>query len=261
MAETAPTELGEPLSVAALSIAEAATTPVKHLTEQEINPWDVQAGTDEQGNSLAFDYAAISQKWATKLVDEALLERFERLTGKKPHRWLRRGLFFSHRDFDRILDHYERGEDFMLYTGRGPSAGSLHVGHSIPFEFTKWLQDVFDVPLVIMLTDDEKFLFKESLTIEDVLKFSRENAKDIIAMGFDLKKTFIYSDLMFYGSGGAGHFVMNAMEFSKLVNFNQVRGAFGFDGSTNTGRVFFPNLQCVGKRCDSLSWNAVLTSV
>ncbi|KAF2202293.1 tryptophanyl-tRNA synthetase [Delitschia confertaspora ATCC 74209] len=235
----------EPPSVAALSLSETATTEPKGASEQEINPWDVQAATDDQGNVLAFDYEAISKKWATNLIDKALLERFERVTGHKPHRWLRRGLFFSHRDLDRILDTYERGEDFLLYTGRGPSSGSMHIGHTIPFEFTKWLQDVFDVPLVIMLTDDEKALFKESLTFEDTLKFAYENAKDIIALGFDLKKTFIYSDIKFYGSGGAGHFVTNALEFSKLITFNQVRGAFGFDASTNTGRIFFPSFQCV----------------
>ena len=34
----------------------------KHsITEQEINPWDVQAARDEQGNALAFDYVAISK--------------------------------------------------------------------------------------------------------------------------------------------------------------------------------------------------------
>jgi tryptophanyl-tRNA synthetase len=89
----------------------------------------------------------LDRKWATKLIDEALLQRFESLTGKKPHRWLRRGLFFSHRDFDKILDRYEAGEPFFLYTGRGPSSDALHLGHTIPFTFTKWLQDVFDVPL------------------------------------------------------------------------------------------------------------------
>jgi tryptophanyl-tRNA synthetase len=77
------------------------------------------------------DYKTISERWATKLIDKALLERFERLTGQKPHRWLRRGLFFSHRDFDLILDAYERGDPILLYTGRGPSAGSLHIGHSM----------------------------------------------------------------------------------------------------------------------------------
>lgn len=68
------------------------------------------------------------------------------------------------------------------------------------------LQDVFDVPLVIMLTDDEKFLFKD-VSMEEVLGFMRENAKDIIAMGFDQKKTFMYSDLEYV----SGHILRNAV--------------------------------------------------
>ncbi|KAI1918533.1 tryptophan--tRNA ligase [Ophidiomyces ophidiicola] len=230
--------MADPVSETTLPIRDAE----KHAaTEQEINPWGVQAAHDEQGNVLAFDYVAISQKWATKLIDNELLERFERLTGHKPHRWLRRGLFFSHRDFDKILDKYEHGEPFFMYTGRGPSSDALHLGHTIPFSFTKWLQDVFDVPLVIMLTDDEKALFKDNLTFEETYKFGLQNARDIIACGFDLKKTFIYSDLDYI----KGHMLMNVWEFSKLVTFNQVRGAFGFNESTNIGRILFPAVQCV----------------
>jgi tryptophanyl-tRNA synthetase len=235
----------EPPSVAALSLAETATAPAHKATEQEINPWDVQAATDENGNVLEFDYKAISEKWNTKLIDEALLERFERVTGHKPHRWLRRRLFFSHRDLELILDTYEKGEDFLLYTGRGPSSDSMHIGHTIPFEFTKWMQDVFDVPLVIMLTDDEKFLFKEKLKQPEVYEYARSNAKDIIAIGFDLQKTFIYIDSEFFSSGYNRHFNLNATEFEKLITNNQVRGAFGFDGSTNIGSNAFAAKQCV----------------
>ncbi|KKZ66931.1 tryptophanyl-tRNA synthetase [[Emmonsia] crescens] len=215
----------------------------KAATEQQIDPWNVEAGHDAQGNTLAIDYVALSQKWATKLIDDELLQRFERLTGHKPHRWLRRGLFFSHRDFDNILNKYERGEPFFMYTGRGPSTDALHLGHTIPFSFTKWLQDVFDVPLgmsVLTIEDDEKALFKDNLTFEDTYKFGLQNAKDIIACGFDVKKTFIFSDLDYV----KGHFLMNVWEFSKLVTFNQVRGAFGFNESTNIGRIMFPAVQC-----------------
>ena len=60
----------------------------------------------------------------------------------------------------------------------------------VPFIFTKWLQEVFDVPLVIELTDDEKFLFKHQLTIDDVKGFAAENAKDIIAV--DSIRKYIY---------------------------------------------------------------------
>ncbi|CAI4212947.1 unnamed protein product [Parascedosporium putredinis] len=209
--------------------------------EQDINPWSVEGAQDESGQVVAIDYLNLSRKWNTSLIDEKILERFERLTGHKPHRWLRRGLFFSHRDFDKILDKYEKGEPFFLYTGRGPSSGSLHLGHTIPLQFTRWLQEVFDVPLVFMLTDDEKALFKDTLTFEDTHKYGLENAKDLIALGFDVKKTFIFSDLEYVN----GHFLMNAWEFSKLVTYNQVRGAFGFNESTNIGKIFFPSVQCV----------------
>lgn len=59
----------------------------------------------------------------------------------------------------------------------------------------RWLQDAFDVPLVIQMTDDEKFLWKNELTIEETNKLAHENAKDIIACGFDMDKTFIFSDV------------------------------------------------------------------
>jgi tryptophanyl-tRNA synthetase len=121
----------------------------------------------------------------------------------------------------------------------------MHIGHTIPFEFTKWLQDVFDVPLVIMLTDDEKFLFKEKVTQEDVYEFARKNAKDIISVGFDIKKTFMYIDSEFFTSGFNRHFSLNTTEFEKLLTNNQVRGAFGFHGSTNIGSNAYPAKQCV----------------
>lgn len=62
----------------------------------------------------------------------------------------------------------------------------------------RWLQETFNVPLVIQLTDDEKTLWKD-LTIEQSMKLGRENAKDIVAMGFDVNKTFIFSNLDYVG--------------------------------------------------------------
>jgi tryptophanyl-tRNA synthetase len=42
-------------------------------------------------------------------------------------------------DFGTILDRYEQGKPFFLYTGRGPSSDSMHLGHLIPFMFTKFV--------------------------------------------------------------------------------------------------------------------------
>jgi len=93
-----------------------------------------------------------------------------------------------------ILDLYEKKEPFYLYTGRGPSAEALHLGHCVPMLFTAWLQKAFDVPLVIQITDDEKYLYNPSYTWEETLRMRDNNIKDIIAFGFDPEKTFIFCD-------------------------------------------------------------------
>jgi hypothetical protein len=122
--------------------------------EQVVTPWEVEA---ENG----VDYDKLIQTFGSQAISEELIARVERVTGRRAHHWLRKGIFFSHRDLKEVLDLYEAGKPFYLYTGRGPSSGSLHFGHLVPFIFTKWLQDTFNVPLVIQLTDDEKSLFKE----------------------------------------------------------------------------------------------------
>ena len=86
------------------------------------------------------------------------------MTKTKAHPWLRRGIFFSHKDLDLALNAYEKGEEIYLYTGRGPSSESLHLGHMVPFMFTKYLQDALNAIVVIQMTDDEKYYFKDNLT-------------------------------------------------------------------------------------------------
>ena len=52
-----------------------------------------------------------------------------------------------------MLKRKEEGKPFFLYTGRGASSGSLHLGHLVPFILTKYLQDAFDVPLIIQVSE------------------------------------------------------------------------------------------------------------
>ncbi|KAJ8963267.1 hypothetical protein NQ318_018734 [Aromia moschata] len=65
-----------------------------------------------------------------------------------------------------------------------------------------------------------------------------ENAKDIIAVGFDVEKTFIFSDLDYIGQ--CPEFYRNMIRIQKCVTFNQVKGIFGFDDSTVIGKIGFP---------------------
>ncbi|KAJ3147117.1 tryptophan--tRNA ligase [Geranomyces michiganensis] len=209
------------------------------IADQVVTPWDVK-GAEVDGKAVAIDYNKLIEQFGTRHIDQALLDRMERLTGRKPHTFLRRGLFFSHRDFTQLLDRYEKGKPFYLYTGRGPGAGSMHVGHMVPFLFCKWLQDVFQCALVIQLTDDEKFLFnKNNLKLEDSLKYSQDNARDIMAFGFDPEKTFIFSNLGYMNPA----FYQNVVRISKCITGSASKATFGFNDSDNVGKISFVSVQ------------------
>lgn len=93
----------------------------------------------------------------------------------------------------------------------------------------RYLQDVFDVPLIIMLTDDEKFFHSQKLTLKETRRFAIQNAMDIIAVGFDVKKTFIFADTEFLDGGHAAAFNNNVRELGKRTTNNQIKGTFGFN--------------------------------
>ena len=194
--------------------------------EFTVTPWEV---TGE------IDYDLLVEKFGTRKIDDALLDRISKYG--KLHPLLRRGVFYSHRDFDWILEMYDKGQQFVLYTGRGPS-GHIHIGHLITWIFTKYLQDVFGAKLYFQMTDDEKFLFNENLTLEDTLKAAYENALDVIALGFDPKKTKIVVDTECIHT-----LYPIALKVSKKVNFSTTKAVFGFDNSTNIGSIFYTSIQ------------------
>ncbi|KAF0978819.1 hypothetical protein FDP41_001889 [Naegleria fowleri] len=200
--------------------------------EQIITPWDVEAESE-----MGVDYSKLIVQFGSEEIQEDLLERIERVTQRPVHHFLKRKIFFSHRDMHKLLDYYEQGKPFYLYTGRGPSSESMHLGHLIPFLFTKYLQDVFNVPLVIQMTDDEKFLWK-NLELEEAHRLTYENAKDIIACGFDKEKTFIFSNMEYMG-----HLYPTVLQIEKAVTTSQVKGVFGFNDSDNIGKFSFPAIQ------------------
>lgn len=79
-----------------------------------------------------------------------------------------------------------------------------------------------------MLTDDEKYLFsKDDREIPDFQRYTTQNAKDIIAVGFDPKKTFIFSDFDYMG----GAWYKNVIRMQKKISLNDAQKVFGFDES------------------------------
>jgi tryptophanyl-tRNA synthetase len=192
-----------------------------------VTPWEVKGEVD---------YEKLIDEFGTQRIDGPLRERLRRHAGEL-HPMLRRGIFYSHRSLHWILTEYEKGNPFVLYTGRGPS-GDTHLGHLMPWIFTRWLQETFDVKLLFQLTDDEKFLFREGLSLQETRHYAYENALDLIALGFEPEKTEIFLD-----TEAIRHLYPLALQVAKRTTFSTARAVFGFDHSTNIGLIFFTSLQ------------------
>lgn len=193
-----------------------------------INPYEVEG---------AINYNKLIKEFGVKKLSSKNLERIQKITGEL-HPYLRRGIFFAHRDLDQALDEYEKGNKFFLYTGVGPS-GPIHLGHAGTWILTKWLQDKFNVDLYFQFTDDEKFLYKDK-TYEEIQGWTDENIKDIIALGFNPKKTHFIVD-----TRHAGVMYPEAIKVAKKITFSTIKAAFGFTDSNNIGSIFYTSMQTV----------------
>ena len=197
--------------------------------EMVVTPWEVRGKVD---------YERLIREFGTQPLTEELRQRLAKYMGSV-HIQLRRELFFSHRDLDAVLDLYEKGIKFVLYTGRGPS-GPVHIGHLVPWIFTKHLQEAFDTRLYFQMTDDEKFVIDDERVLSETTKLAYDNALDLIALGFEPKNTFIIYDVqdidLLYDI---------ALEVAKRITYSTARSTFGFQDSTNLGWIFYPAVQAV----------------
>lgn len=196
----------------------------------KVTPWEVTGKVD---------YEKLIQQFGTQKISESIMKDISKVSRDRMHVMLRRNIFFSHRDLDLILKDYREGRGFFLYTGRAPSMG-MHIGHLVPFLFTKWLQDVFDVNVYIEITDDEKFMRNQEYTLKQTSEWAHQNILDIIAVGFNPDKTFIFKDT---------EYIRNmyplVASIAKRLNFSQVKATFGLDASSNIGILFYPAIQIV----------------
>lgn len=240
-------------AAAGLSRRTAGTVPESGADgDQLITPWDVNCRGPK-----GIDYDRVRSQFQSQEVTAAELTKLEaayRAAGSDvaPHHFFRRGIAFSHRDLDVVLDDVIAGRRAYLYTGRGPSAASMHVGHIIPFLLTQHLQRALKLPLVIQLTDDEKFLFRDTpLTGAKADAIVMNNIKDIIAFGFDPARTFIFRNTAYMG-----RMYPTVVELQRLMTLNAVKNTFGFADTDCVGKVAFPAIQAAP--CFASAFPAVL---
>ncbi len=192
-----------------------------------VTPWEVRG---------AVDYQELAKQFGTPPVSDEQKKAIEKKAGKR-HFMLDRGIFYAQRDLSVWLKAASEGRPVALYTGRGPS-GNTHIGHLLPWRFNKYLQDAFDCSLYFQMTDDEKFLFKQDLSLKQTRDYAYENALDVIATGLAPGKTKIFLDTEY-----AKTMYPIALEVAKRVTYSTAKAVFGFSDSTNIGEIFFTSMQ------------------
>ena len=199
----------------------------------KVNPWEVK------GN---IDYDKLVKEFGVNKLDEKLkgeIEEIAKSKGMKLHLYLRRKLFFAHRELDKVIEDVKSGKKIFLYTGRAPG-GSMHIGHLVPFLFTKYLQDIFDCNLYIQIPDDEKFLFKKELTLEKIDEMVKSDLLDIAAISFNPDKTFIFRNSEYISKMYPLY-----LRTAKKITFSTAKAVFGFTNDSNIGMINYPALQIV----------------
>ena len=177
------------------------------------------------------DYDKLLKDFGSEQVSKGVLDKLKKLSPI-----LRRGFYFSHRDFPLWLKEAESGKKVSILSGRGPSE-KMHLGHLIPFLASKSLQEQFDCNVYIPISDDEKFFVKKDLSFDSALKFSEDNILDILALGFKQGKTFVFSDFSY------SKIYPYASKIAKLINYSTAKAIFGLVPENNIGWSFYPAVQ------------------
>ena len=205
------------------------------MTKSQVTPWDV---------ADVVDYDKLIDEFGVQRISQEDLEYLKELAikkGMKEHLFLKRGLFYAQMDLSKVIADYRAGKKIFLYTGRASGSGKMHIGHLMPFEFTKYLQDLFDCNLYIEIPDDEKFLFKKKImSITDVEELMFDDLYHICAIGFNVDKTFIFRTTQYIKQ-----MYPLVLETAKKITFSQARNVFGFENDSNIGQMFYPAIQIV----------------
>ncbi|WP_101295129.1 tryptophan--tRNA ligase [Halegenticoccus soli] len=194
---------------------------MNHAQDFTVTPYAVEGEVD---------YDRLLDRFGADALTDEQLSRFP----QPPHPLLRRRVFYAGRDVDRFTEAANEGGTASVVTGRGPS-GPMHLGHILPFYFAKWLQEETGAYVYVPLSDDEKY-FAKDLTFDEIREATRDNVRDLLAVGFDPERTRIVVD-----TADADVIYPLAAEFAKDVTPATVEATYG--EPPNVGLSFYPAIQ------------------
>ncbi len=187
----------------------------------EINPWS---------SKIYEDYEELLVNFGIEKFDKRLWEDLP-----NPHRLLRRGVVFGHRDFGRIKRAISEGKPWVILTGLMPS-GKMHLGHKMVIDQVKYYQDL-GADIFIAVADMEAYATR-NISFERSRKIAiEEYISNYLALGLDPEKCQIYFQSK---RGEVKHL---AYIFGRKINWSQLVAIYGFNSSTNMAHACAPLIQ------------------
>jgi tryptophanyl-tRNA synthetase len=145
-------------------------------------------------------------------------------------------LVYSHRDFDKFFSKLKQGVPSAIVSGFNAS-GTIHLGHKPVFDTNLFFQKEYGCKIFIPISDDESYVSGKVPDQETGLKYALSLAKQLLAYGFDPKKTYFIIDQIFTN-------IYNlAIKLSTKVTLSEIKATYGYTMDQNPGLFFYPAIQ------------------
>lgn len=187
----------------------------------KIDPWS---------SSTYQDYSRLRDDFGIEAFTEDLWKDFPH-----PHRLLRRGVIFGHRDFQIIKDAVQHKNPWAILTGLMPS-GRMHLGHKMIIDEVIYYQSI-GADICIAVADIESFGTR-GYSLEETKELAiQEYIKNYIALGLQPERCRIYFQSKNQDVKDLAYLL------GRKVNWSQMTATYGFSGETNMTHVFSPLIQ------------------
>ncbi|MCS7140374.1 MAG: tryptophan--tRNA ligase [Candidatus Nezhaarchaeota archaeon] len=126
-----------------------------------------------------------------KLFEEFGIQKIDTLVEKLPHKpsFIRRGIIFGHRDFERVVEAINGKQAFAVMSGIKPT-GPLHVGTILTLREIIYFQQLGGVAFYC-IADIEAYE-DNGIPFEESERTSLDNLLDALALGLDPSRAYIY---------------------------------------------------------------------
>ncbi len=144
---------------------------------------DRKSVLDPWGTTVVEDYNHLYEEFGIQKFD-SLLPRIP-----DPSMYMRRGVIFGHRDFERVLEEMRQGGEFAVMSGIKPT-GEFHLGTLMTAKEIIYFQQQ-GAQAFYAIADIESYE-DNRLPFEKTERIAVGNVADLLALGFNPKKGHIY---------------------------------------------------------------------